>query len=1302
MSRSTAPVITSPLEAWPARPFPRASPLSSKVSSTSSLQTTTEDYSVGSSTTAWTLRDPSSVSVVSSTMTFGESSTAAVQAAAKDLSSSNSDHAPINQANVNDQIPDLAATSRLAKLVQTPPPRLRVVKGSRDTDEDDHSQSRQGEGSSNGYSPGHGSARGGGGCSSSTRAYAPPRKPLTPGQLGRIAQSFGIVIPSLPHPSPTSLSLSPLQAITRSPNAMTHQTMRGTPWLITVIPPFSILLPLPLGSSGDSVDAPSSAVVLGTPPESSKLKERRRKWKRGRLLPLQPTMGSMLLSIAREYGLPSTQGVNLYLVYQPPPTHLTTAAPLPTHSHSASISSTGSFGSSFEEATGPQISAQTWSTLFASYLVSSASSSRASTPANTPLKSSGPLGRDIAFPPSPLSLVEHPIPSAAVASESTGIRPDKLSPTSLASSPDTNGVDPLPPTPFSLNQHQSPHLAPQVNPIVGTIEFDVDIDSATWYQDWRKSARTRPSHSRKISSVSDSGLGHVSAPLLSPGPASSGGIRQLKLVRKVNDSRGMARFLRDVESNRPPYLGMDKPRSMSLSAASGAAARDARVDPLPLEHAIIISGSDRTDVSGLLGPATNESSRVDDLSSSDPPMEVVDDLLASPIALDKTQLELQRVREVVQEVIMDKRGSGLVMSDELDKLEQLMRTLSPREIRVTSPRMLTPRMAAKIAAAKIQAEGLTKLTLSPNPNGQAHSSLLPSPLASTFTAPSKATPESLPRVPKSSTDSTNATSASGSRRVAWPAVPHSESPESSRITEYFQAKAAPQSGDDTPSPRSAETLQRAQQSSHAALTTTTAEVESRYAEWRPRRPQRPTSPGLEQTHRRTPSYTLPQTHVDQLRQVSNPLPGTSTQPSTSPAKPPPHILRNRTSSTELGLATGGLAGIGESPRSPPPVPRDKGRRGSNAFKGLKNQISARNLNIQWGPKQPSTPSPEMNSQHSSPALPAESGSRQTETLGLFSRSGPSLDHQTTSSFASLNGAAAPAGAPAPPSKDSLPRKVYTGGDLSPPIQMGDWDLADVPSPPTHTFSSNNVVVFPSALKANHVPHTQSPLQSREPNSHSVGISSQKGPQGVASKWLGSVNGFTFGKKASVSALREQAGFGPGSNGPAGRSVSDGHARNLSTGRGRIPHPNGSGSQGRRNPSIDSASIGSPIVSTFRQVEGTSPHLMSAGGVTHPRGPSSSPSNGIVLDSPPFTAFSFQSQGSGMSTELPYRSPAKTTASSSSPMNSTHKTLPESPGIKRKPVPSEVGVGVMQGMTTSDSFASSRSFVLEDPPKRRLR
>ena len=68
MSRSTAPVITSPLEAWPARPSPRTSPLSSKVSSLSSSPTRD-----GKDSTSYDSRETSATSLAT-TMTQGESS----------------------------------------------------------------------------------------------------------------------------------------------------------------------------------------------------------------------------------------------------------------------------------------------------------------------------------------------------------------------------------------------------------------------------------------------------------------------------------------------------------------------------------------------------------------------------------------------------------------------------------------------------------------------------------------------------------------------------------------------------------------------------------------------------------------------------------------------------------------------------------------------------------------------------------------------------------------------------------------------------------------------------------------------------------------------------------------------------------------------------------------------------------------------------------------------------------------------------------------------------------------------------
>jgi len=148
----------------------------------------------------------------------------------------------------------------------------------------------------------------------------------------------------------------------------------------------------------------------------------------------------------------------------------------------------------------------------------------------------------------------------------------------------------------------------------------------------------------------------------------------------------------------------------------------------------------------------------------------------------------------------------------------VMRQLSPREIRLTSPRILTPRMAAKVASAS--------LDLPPVPSRSSRPA--PSPLASQSTA---SKPELAPP-------------------LTWPAVPYaklSDSPASpSSIQEYFPKQE--------PAAMLRETLERMRPELPAKPIA---------SEWRPRRPVRPPSPRIE--HTRTLSHSLSPDLVDHLR-----------------------------------------------------------------------------------------------------------------------------------------------------------------------------------------------------------------------------------------------------------------------------------------------------------------------------------------------------------------------------------------------------------------------------------------------------
>ena len=391
------------------------------------------------------------------------------------------------------------------------------------------------------------------------KKYRPPQKPLSPQQLGRIAQSFGIEVPSLPTPPPSgsyshghSYGTSPGRSITpTSTLSAPYQPTRSSSCLLTVIPPVSLLPPSTSASS----------------PEGLK------RWRRGRLLPLQPTIGSMLLAIAREYGLPSTKGINLYIVQQ-------------TQRHERS---SGSSSSDFSDEPGPRISSSTWTSLFASQ-VASASTSRTSTPTGSPHRLGTLLSRDN-LPHSPLSPF----------GDTLHKRKDGQSTASSALPAPTRPFGRelvMPPTPSSLGSSASSSIAQSA--VIATIEFDIDQDEATWFPTFQASGRRR----------------NLST-------ASEGGVRQLRLLAKTNDER--PRFLQDLDSN----TSSDSFPTTSEGESSSSANRS-------LDHTD--ESMDFTEVTILNANG--------------------DELLA-PFDLRK-DLRLNS----------DKRGSGIVMSEELDDLER--------------------------------------------------------------------------------------------------------------------------------------------------------------------------------------------------------------------------------------------------------------------------------------------------------------------------------------------------------------------------------------------------------------------------------------------------------------------------------------------------------------------------------------------------------------------------------------------------------------------------------------------------------
>ncbi|WWC93032.1 uncharacterized protein L201_007996 [Kwoniella dendrophila CBS 6074] len=985
---STAPTITSPELAWPARPIARPSPLSTP---------STERFD-DSSTSYYPSRQASS---------------------SKTISLSPDDRKP-------------RKSSIKGKEKAFDNFELRIQSDQNDDEEKEEEGKKQIE-----------------------RNYGPPKKPLPPNQLGRIAQSFGIIIPNLPQSLPNSDTInspnsrrpiSPASPSLNFPTIPLNKTKgglsptplskqpptRSTPFLLSVIPPLCLL--------------PPQSSTSKSPEE---IRRRDKKWRRGRLLPLQPTLGSMLVCIAREYGLPSTIGISIYLVL--PGRSKKPSRGLVEEEGSSSSAESSYTSSDIDEPSGPLISSSTWSTLFSSHLIQLASGragttvygdSRSSTPSQTPIKNglydnNDPMSE---LPPSPSSMIRMKTSTSQPTTlyqhkhlmrRSKSTEPPELthSHSSNLSTSSSSASNILPPTPASASLStitvtnfsvSSSSSNPAINPIVGTIEFDIDTDEAIWFENFRSSSRSRSRNATQPHSQNK----HKRS------LTSENGMKELSLVNKVSDER--PRFIKDLDVD--DVVKHDEHDS-----------EETHVEVDSQQDVTLISSNTEEGEHAINGDSHGDMLKADDKR--------IDDLLASPINLapdEKIELD-QTTRLQVQE-ILDKRGSGLVMAEQLDDLEKMMRQLSPREIRLTSPRLLTPRMAAKVA----------NLTLPAVPR-RSNSKTAPtsSPLAGGFTSPNPDefdgghAPEE-EESDKSQPHSARSNGTFGSNihletktqpelednavkdedqfqppRPAWPAVKHG-SPGSPTINEYFsrpsfssqsshlpsQAKPQQQRNVSSPAsiPISSETLQRMKDEQESSATN--SNVTAKSSDWIPRRPARPPSPKLE--NQPNLSHTLSPELVDFLHR-----------------SPPPN------SDSINSPSNNGVVGIMTSPEE-----RKRSRSGSISLKGLRNQMSAKNLGQMF--KHHNSVNDNLdNTNLPSPPLP-----KQKETIGLFKSGLPSENEMKfggQSGFINNNNNNNGAGI----RSVSSPIPNSANSEFGPPLSVQQQQQASSPEQPSQSHITSN-------------------------------------------------------------------------------------------------------------------------------------------------------------------------------------------------------------------------------------------------------
>ena len=324
--------------------------------------------------------------------------------------------------------------------------------------------------------------------------WAPPRAPLPPHRLAKLANALGV---STPLPA-MSLSLSssqtllgnspsasntdlPWRSVTPSTATLNLVSPVQSKYLLHVIPPEHLPHDADPSDSTDLAPPPSTASGYHT------------QFRRGTLVALQSTLQAQLVLIAREYALPSTIGIVLYLGT--------------TSSHnrlSSPLHSSPTFGDAGGADPGPRLSEEIWKHIWTRVLRAERREAIALSRSATP----NPLGLGLTVEPNgpsqslrPLvtpTRTEHPRPLACPITPSTS--------TSTASSvSDIRSHDksePNTPDTSRSSDHGPPDIelpglnSPSIIPILAKVEFDIDRRKAIWYEPWVRSRRMKRTESR--------------------------------------------------------------------------------------------------------------------------------------------------------------------------------------------------------------------------------------------------------------------------------------------------------------------------------------------------------------------------------------------------------------------------------------------------------------------------------------------------------------------------------------------------------------------------------------------------------------------------------------------------------------------------------------------------------------------------------------------------------------------------------------------------------------------------------------
>jgi hypothetical protein len=402
-----------------------------------------------------------------------------------------------------------------------------------------------------------------------------PRSPIPPHRLAKLVNALGISAP-VPPRSPSDTVSPPSPEARRSPvpslasTSNTPAPLFHSKFLLHVVPPSHI----PHESS-------ASETFQLTPPPSS-ASGYHTQFNRGTLVPLLPTLQGQLWAIAREYALPSTAGMFLYLV---------ASAPSPNPDATSGIASTT------PDEPGPRLSEDIWKHLWTRVTkFETESYSRTITP-NTAVG----LGFGYGGPPSPL----FPQPSNTLRPL---LSPNHVAPPSfpLPFTPTSSTASSNPPTQATFSETSQSEVdspdssvpsdsraatldlpgltSPSIIPILAKVEFDIDKRKAAWYGPWIRSRKlNHQKRENRSRTATESGTSPITDGA-SQGQGQGDALKAAPLPLKLVDRQAIPRFLlsvgdegddsRDFGSPRlsesPPNLEDPDPVGVELSAPAEA------------------------------------------------------------------------------------------------------------------------------------------------------------------------------------------------------------------------------------------------------------------------------------------------------------------------------------------------------------------------------------------------------------------------------------------------------------------------------------------------------------------------------------------------------------------------------------------------------------------------------------------------------------------------------------------------------------------------------------------------------------